>query len=522
MSSPSSTAGKACAECGMPEPCLHKIEADFPKQKEKHIWPVENPAQFTLLDDGSGAEGTITVTSKCSKSGCPKAELKETEQNTSVSLKSDGSPNKVKLTYKKAHEVQELMSSPWDYLSSITTPADAFTDSSHYVVVSEGCYQKGQHIYIDVYPAIEMRFTVGLSYDLMSSVRERSIKERRDEQIKSRKAMDDTKTKDNKKLRSGWEYHTDQFELTRKTTLSVEFGVKIANEEFSAKYASEIKKVKTIKSLEQLKRVDKLIDKINTYCAPDPLNSGSTRKYNVFSTQIEPVKIGISYAYQYTDVQDGPLTFMGLYGKPFLAGSFQFDIIQFICAYCKIESLVAKCREYLETHDTSIECYLKLTAGINLNIGAVYKEKNKEWAFEILKENQLKLTIEGVVSAAFEAEVFSVQLTFGAKAAIEASAGFELDPHDKGLDLAAFHDGIKGRFEFIAEIKRGGDEDEAKSQGTSQETKKEWQLADALKACDSPLRINLYGIPRITTKPNITEPNKFQPWAIESNQEWNF
>lgn len=72
-----------------------------------------------------------------------------------------------------------------------------------------------------------------------------------------------------------------------------------------------------------------------------------------------------------------------------------------------------------------------------------------------MKENQLKLTIEGVVSAALEAEVFFVELTFGAKGAIEASAGFELDPHDNGLDLAAFHDGIKGRFEFVAEVKYG-------------------------------------------------------------------
>lgn len=230
------------------------------------------------------------------------------------------------------------------------------------------------------------------------------------------------------------------------------------------------------------------------------------------------MKIGISYAYQYTDVQDGPLTFMGLYGKPFLAGSFQFDIIQFICAYCKIESLVEKCRQYLEKHGTSIECYLKFTAGINLNIGAAYKEKKKEWAFEILKENQLKLTIEGVVSAAFEAEVFYVELTFGAKAAIEASAGFELDPHDDGLDLAAFHDGIKGRFEFVADIiyRDGG----GKNKKTEQKECPEWKLADSLGAKESPLRINLYGKKRIIPIPKVTQPQMHEPWAMGTNPDW--
>jgi hypothetical protein len=53
------------------------------------------------------------------------------------------------------------------------------------------------------------------------------------------------------------------------------------------------------------------------------------------------------------------------------------------------------------------------------------------------------------VSATFEAEVFVVKLAANTKATIGAAAGFELDPHNDGLDLALYHDGIKGTFEFI-------------------------------------------------------------------------
>jgi hypothetical protein len=56
------------------------------------------------------------------------------------------------------------------------------------------------------------------------------------------------------------------------------------------------------------------------------------------------------------------------------------------------------------------------------------------------------------VSATFEAEVFVVKLAANTKATIGAAAGFELDPHNDGLDLALYHDGIKGTFEFMADF----------------------------------------------------------------------
>ncbi|RJT29670.1 hypothetical protein, partial [Rahnella woolbedingensis] len=367
------------------------------------------------------AEGTITITSKCSKSGCPKAELKEKEQKTSVSLKSDGSPNKVLLTYKGQRsdmDILEALHSPWEYLSSITTPADIFDQPAKYVVETEGCLEKGTHMFIDVYPTFEIRFTAGVEYQLTSDIRERTVKERRDETNKSRQAMEGARPKNKRKLRREWNYQTDKFELTRKTEISIEYGIKICDKDYSKEYAKEIQSSRKIRSLEQLNKIDSLVNNINTYCAPDPTSTGHTREYNVFSMEIAPVKLEVSYAYQNISSEDGPCHFMGLTGEPFLSGTFKFDIIQFICAYCKIESLVGKCREYLEKHGTSVECYLEFTPEVNINLGAVYSQNDKNWEFNIPEGNQLKLGIEGVVSAAFEAEVFFAEITLGAEGSI--------------------------------------------------------------------------------------------------------
>ncbi|WP_249360757.1 hypothetical protein [Citrobacter sp. wls714] len=335
--------------------------------------------------------------------------------------------------------------------------------------------------------------------------------------------MDNTQPQNKNKLRDGWTYKTAQFELMNKTALNVDFGLKICNVEFTHEYEEEIKKLRRTKALEQLNRADQLINNLNTYFAPDPENGNKTREYSVFSFNAEPLKIGLSYAYQYTDIKEGPCHYFGLYGKPFLEAKLKFDIIQFICAYCKIDTLVGKCRDYLKKHDTSVECYIEVAPGVNLNIGAAYSKKDDKWAFKILTENQLYLGIKGVVSATFEAEVFVVELRAEAEATIGAAAGFALDEHDNGLDLVLYHDGIKGTFKFSADIgHKGGKNNKGKSRPeTNNNAEEEWQLSSPLKTEDSPLRINLYGKERIISHSAITPPAHFEPWAMGSNPNWD-
>lgn len=525
MTSPSSTAGKACVDCGIPDPCILDVITDFPENKEKHTYLKEWVARFKLLDKGYGCKGIINIICQCGKTGEHDAWLEEASENHTQKLKLDGSPNNVTLHYngqKSETNIIDAFRSPWEYLSSITTPFDVFDEPAHYTVMIDGCYQCGRYVEIDVHPIIEIRFTTGFSYDITSSKRERTIKERRDERVKAREAMNDTKPKNKNKLRDGWTNTTTEFEWSNKTALTVELGVKIGNVEYTHKYEEEIKKLRQMKTLEQLRRVDALVENINKYFAPDPENKENTREYSLFSAKIEPTKIGISYAYQYIDIEDGPCHFYGLMGKPFLEAKFKFDIISFICAYCKVETLVNRCREYLSKHGTSVECYIEISTGINLNLGAVYAEKDSAWDFNIPKKNQIYLGLKGVVSATFEAEVFVVKLAANTKATIGAAAGFDLDPHNDGLDLALYHDGIKGTFEFIIDVYyKPGSDNKKQRPKKENKVKEEWLLCTPLKASNSPLRINLYGKMRPLSKPVVTSPAPIKPWTMGTNPDWN-
>lgn len=47
MTSPSSTAGKPCVECGIPDPCIFDVISDFPEAGEKHFWSKEGMARLS-------------------------------------------------------------------------------------------------------------------------------------------------------------------------------------------------------------------------------------------------------------------------------------------------------------------------------------------------------------------------------------------------------------------------------------------------------------------------------------------
>jgi hypothetical protein len=85
------------------------------------------------------------------------------------------------------------------------------------------------------------------------------------------------------------------------------------------------------------------------------------------------------------------------------------------------------------------------------------------------------------------------------------------------LDLALYHDGIKGTFEFMADFSFSGKDEGITKPKTENRVKEEWLLCDPLKASNSPLRINLYGKTRPITKPATTSPAPVKPWAMGTN-----
>ncbi|HAI4298943.1 TPA: hypothetical protein ACRUVS_004717, partial [Escherichia coli] len=294
MTSPSSTAGKPCVECGIPDPCIFDVISDFPEAGEKHFWSKEGVARFKLLDDGSGCDGIITITYQCDKSGTHEAWLEEESENNHKILQPFGIPNKVTLDDNLSEGEIIAMGTfrvPWDYLGAISSPLKNHYEPAHYSVRIDSCYECGNYVEIDVYPTVEIRFTTGFSYEISSSKQTRTVKERRDERIKARDAMENTKPRDKNKLRSGWTNTTAEFEWINKTSLTVDFGVKIANVEHTSEYEKEIKKLRQTKQLEQIGRIDSLVKNVNKYFAPDPDNNNGTRKYALFSAKIEPVKL---------------------------------------------------------------------------------------------------------------------------------------------------------------------------------------------------------------------------------------
>ncbi|TZA08140.1 hypothetical protein E0K90_26475 [Escherichia coli] len=60
MTSPSSTAGKPCVECGIPDPCIFDVISDFPEAGEKHFWSKEGVARFKEGANKRGNSSRLT------------------------------------------------------------------------------------------------------------------------------------------------------------------------------------------------------------------------------------------------------------------------------------------------------------------------------------------------------------------------------------------------------------------------------------------------------------------------------
>ncbi|SCZ73859.1 MULTISPECIES: hypothetical protein [Photorhabdus] len=96
--------------------------------------------------------------------------------------------------------------------------------------------------------------------------------------------------------------------------------------------------------------------------------------------------------------------------------------------------------------------------------------------------------------------------------AVKTAAGFELDQHDKGIDLAGYHNGIVAEFAVDVDIKKKN----KKMDSTKNlfKVKKKWVIADPLKASESPLRINLIGEERSVVRPEIVPGAETASWEM--------
>ena len=526
-------AGTACATCNTPDPCIHEVALDFDKQHQ--VWPVKPMLSMDLLDKGKGASGSIKITTKCNKAASHSAVLESEKFSKKVAL---NKPEEVTLFYKEQDQsLVATMPSIWSYLSNIANPTDLFSDGKRYDLVVNGCEGRGNYATIRVLPSVEFTYSVAFTYAF--SHKERTIKERRDEQIKARQAMENVKPKNGNKLRSGWQTHTDKFSLTQTTALEFTYALIIQGENYSAKYAEKNKTKSTTNTLDAVSRIDKLLSNSQKYLLPAPKSTG-TQQYTIAELKVDPMNVGVAYAYSRLDTVASSTHFIGFNAAPFLGLTGKLDLLQLAAAYCKIDAFADKCRQALKRKNAGdknyleIECCILLKCTLSFRFGAALKQEI--WTFSAGRDNDLKFSLEGKVNAAFKTKVMIMEVALNASGAIKTAAGFKLDQHDDGIDLVGYHDGIVAEVEFNADIKR-------KKSGTPEENtntlsaKKRWVIAAPLKESESALRVNLIGKERPIVRPKAIpgepwamgsnpkgntppKPNN-EPWAMGSNPKWN-
>lgn len=512
-------AGTVCATCNNPDPCLQSVVVgEF--DGVTHTWPVEPQIHLKVVDKGEGVKGWFSVESKCGKPDCPEATL--VYDHKSKALPPEVC-NAETLYYKEPGSLDANninIDSMWSYLNNIITPKDIFAEPHSYQLYAQGCIEKIGPVTIDVYPYIQLHVATGFTYELEG--RERTWKERRDEQKKQNKLMHDVRPKNGNKLRGGWTVHTDQFEITNKSKLTLDYALSICGKDYSDSFAHKTKALKKVKSLEQISKVEQFISNIQNHLLPDPTDAKKDRSFKAVEMNFNPISFGIAYAYERLDTVKDSVHYIGFNADPFVSVSIKLDIIQLIAAYAKSEAIVAKCREIMR-ENLNVESYLQFTMNASMDVGAAYTKR--EWSFKLGEDNKLYGNILGFISFGVKAKCFFAEIAFQANGSAETTFGLALDQHESGLDLVGYHEGIKAHVLITADATLTFKKGRKKGQGkTNNPNKKEGDndikvtedvlLADPLKIAESKLRVNLFGKQRFVEQRNA---NVIQPWAMGYN-----
>ncbi|MQL50562.1 hypothetical protein GEA64_22575, partial [Photorhabdus khanii] len=137
--------------------------------------------------------------------------------------------------------------------------------------------------------------------------------------------------------------------------------------------------------------------------------------------------------------------------------------------------------------------------------------------FDAGDKNDLKLSLAGKINAAFKTHIMIMEIAMSAGGVIKTAAGFKLDQHDGGIDLAGYHDGIVAEIEVAADLEIK-DKDRSNSKNILKAKKKwKWVIADPLKANESPLRVNLIGEERPVVQPETIPGAEAVSWEMGYN-----
>ncbi|WP_127960439.1 hypothetical protein [Serratia microhaemolytica] len=517
MSNLSLKAGSPLCDCDIPDPCVSEIR--LKSGKVEKLYPIDPLPTLKVYDSGSGVEVEIEVTSKCHQPNCPDAQLNHSVDNRIQEKKLPaGQVHKETVYFKEEGEdllKHFLADTPWKQFADFANPLDLFRDAKQYQITTTGCHSTDLRGKIEVNPSVEFYIETGLSYSFDAG--ERSVKERRDEQIKKNK-QHPTLPKDRNKLRNGWTLHTDAFYITRQIQLDVSFKLDIYGKDYSKELASKVwRKHENRGTLDTLNKLDTLVSNTKKYLMPTPGKSSTVRAFPTTTWKIEATQLGLCYSYRDNDAQLGASHFIGFHASPLYQVSFRVDIIQLIAAYYKADAAISKIREVLARREeenspfsAEVDCYLEISTNAHLKIGALYQQE--KWAFHPDEEsNKLELSVIGGVSLAIETNVMVADIALSAsanaEAKIETTGRFELDKHDDGIDLVGTHDGIKALLQFKADFTVRLKSRNIPLASKNFDEKKEFIIADKLEKEHSAFRISLMGkarpLPAVKTEPLV-------------------
>lgn len=501
-------AGTVCATCNNPDPCLQSVVVgEF--DGVTHTWPVEPQIHLKVVDKGEGVKGWFSVESKCGKPDCPEATLVYDQTTKNIIA---GIQNKEVLYFKSSTALSNNnlnIKDVWAYLNNMITPQDVFSEPKTYLLKVEGCVETLEPARFDVYPSISLYVETSFTYQLQG--KERTWKERRDEHKKANLRMKKVKPKNGNKLRGGWTVHTDQFEITASNKIEVSYALNVCGDDFSKEVNFQTRKIRKVKTLEQISKVEKLVSNIQNHLLPDPNSSVGSREAKLLKFEFDPISMSVSYAFERLDGFDSTTHYLGIDAQPFVKLLMRLDIIQMVAAYAKVDKIVAKFRELVKKN-ASIKTYLELQFKSEFALGAAYK--HKEWSFDFGEKNRFSATLLGVIGADINTKGVIFDVSLKAEGSARTAIGLSLDQHDDGLDLVGYHDGIVADIMLYAQwgtsTKRGSNPTTI----MKYDNREKVVLAAPLNINESAVRVNIFGKERRLQKRTVT-PAK--PWAMGYN-----
>ncbi|EKT60174.1 hypothetical protein [Providencia sneebia] len=410
-------------------------------------------------------------------------------------------------------------------------PVNAFKNPHLYNLKVDRCNNTFLDAQLAIKPSFKVGFSASFSWSTETGTRE--DKDRKAEQrnliIKKKEEKGQVLPKDLNHLHKGWTLNTVPFFKTDKMSFEVEFSCNVGGQEYSLiPYQGESGKTKLLSDFEGLSKIDKFTSIFKDrflHISPSAKKSEEP-SFPLFSFTLNPLKIGLTFFHEDIENPPNPKTVIGIQGTPLIGFDFKIDVIQLLASISgpgtamaveKLRSALSdrskKNKQFQENNGTQntfsaeIEAEIVISCSVHAIVGRIHTLKDGS-KFGCDK-GAVELGIKSLVSVSVETSIFYMQASLNAGFQLETKGTFEIDPHDDGIDVVACHDGIslKAWFKVDLILRKNRKLNNSQSQSFAESKPLLYQIAPALKAEDSDVRINIAGKQRVIKPRKQIEPH---------------